>query len=96
MSAASIWRYGGEEFVVVMPDTAAQFAEQVAGRIRAEIAKTPFAIGHKDQTAEVTVSVGVSSLRHGADTVGALMKRADVALYEAKTDGRNRVVAKAA
>ena len=44
----------------------------------------------------VTVSVGVSSLRRGADTVEDLMKRADVALYEAKTGGRNRVVAKAA
>ncbi len=45
---------------------------------------------------QVTVSVGVSSLKRGADTVEALMKRADVALYEAKSGGRNRVVAKAA
>jgi two-component system, cell cycle response regulator len=89
-------RYGGEEFVVVMPDTDAEVAENVAERIRAEIAGTPFAIGHEGKTAEVTVSVGVSSLRHGADTLEALMKRADVALFEAKTGGRNRVVAKAA
>jgi two-component system cell cycle response regulator len=89
-------RFGGEEFVVVMPDTDAQVAEKVAERIRAEIARTPFAISHEGQTVEVTVSVGVSSLRRGADTVEALMKRADVALYEAKTGGRNRVVAKAA
>ena len=42
------------------------------------------------------MSVGVSSLRRGADSVAELMKRADVALYEAKSGGRNRVVAKAA
>jgi two-component system cell cycle response regulator len=89
-------RFGGEEFVVVMPDADAQVAEKVAERIRAEIAKTPFQVGPEGKTVQVTVSVGVSSLRRGADTVEALMKRADVALYEAKSGGRNRVVAKAA
>lgn len=89
-------RYGGEEFVVVMPDTDGEVAEKVAERIRAEIARTPFSIGKDGQTLDVTVSVGVSSLKRGADTVADLMKRADVALYEAKTGGRNRVVAKAA
>lgn len=89
-------RFGGEEFVVVMPDTDATVAENVAERIRAEIAQLPFAIGHEGKAIEVTVSVGVSSVVNGADTVAALMKRADVALYEAKSGGRNRVVAKAA
>lgn len=89
-------RFGGEEFVVVMPDTEAHIAEKVAERVRAEIAQTPFQIGKGGQTLAVTVSVGVSSLRRGPDTVEDLMKRADVALYEAKSGGRNRVVAKAA
>lgn len=89
-------RFGGEEFVVVMPDTEAHVAEKVAERIRAEIAQTPFSVGRDGQAIDVTVSVGVSSVRRAADTVEALMKRADVALYEAKTGGRNRVVAKAA
>ncbi|NGN40062.1 PleD family two-component system response regulator [Mesorhizobium sp. CGMCC 1.15528] len=89
-------RYGGEEFVVVMPDTDGVIAEKVAERIRSEIAQTPFAVGKDGQTLNVTISVGVSSLRRGTDTVEDLMKRADVALYEAKTGGRNRVVAKAA
>jgi two-component system cell cycle response regulator len=89
-------RFGGEEFVVVMPDTDGGVAEKVAERIRAEIAQTPFPVGKSGQTMDVTVSVGVSSLKRGADTVEALMKRADLALYEAKTGGRNRVVAKAA
>ncbi|TGP58629.1 diguanylate cyclase, partial [bacterium M00.F.Ca.ET.229.01.1.1] len=60
------------------------------------IAQVPFAIGTDGKTIEVTVSVGVSSVLKGADTVAALMKRADLALYEAKSGGRNRVVAKAA
>ena len=89
-------RFGGEEFVVVMPDTEPHIAEKVAERIRAEIEKTPFAIGRSGAAIPVTVSVGVSSLRRGTDTAADLMKRADIALYEAKSGGRNRVVAKAA
>lgn len=89
-------RLGGEEFVVVMPDTEGHVAEKVAERIRAEIAKEQFAIGHDGKTIAVTVSVGVSSLLKGLDSVEAMMKRADLALYEAKSGGRNRVVAKAA
>ena len=89
-------RFGGEKFVVVMPDTEGAVAEKVAERIRAEIARLPFAIGREGKTAEVTISVGVSALLKGSDTVEDLIKRADVALYEAKNSGRNRVVAKAA
>ena len=89
-------RFGGEEFVVVMPDTEASVAEKVAERVRAEIEKSPFELRATGETVDVTVSVGVSSLRRGADTVAELMKRADTALYEAKGAGRNRVVAKAA
>ncbi|TPI23267.1 PleD family two-component system response regulator [Mesorhizobium sp. B4-1-1] len=89
-------RFGGEEFVVVMPDTDGAVAEKVAERIRAEIAQAAFAIGNDGKMIEVTVSVGVSSVLKGTDSVAALMKRADLALYEAKSGGRNRVVAKAA
>ncbi|SIT59897.1 Response regulator PleD (Includes: Diguanylate cyclase) [Mesorhizobium prunaredense] len=89
-------RFGGEEFVVVMPDTDGAVAEKVAERIRAEIAQMPFAVGQDGKTVEVTVSVGVSSVLKGVDSVAGLMKRADLALYEAKSAGRNRVVAKAA
>ncbi|RWK54841.1 PleD family two-component system response regulator [Mesorhizobium sp.] len=89
-------RFGGEEFVVVMPDTDGAVAEKVAERIRAEIAQMPFAVGQHGKTIEVTVSVGVSAVLKGVDSVAGLMKRADLALYEAKSAGRNRVVAKAA
>jgi two-component system cell cycle response regulator len=87
-------RFGGEEFVVVMPDTEAAIAQKVAERVRAEIAEMPFVINGVNVA--VTVSVGVSSLKRGADSVADLLKRADVALYEAKSGGRNRVVARAA
>jgi len=87
-------RFGGEEFVVVMPDTDAAVAEAVAERVRAEIADKPFVVG--GQSVSMTVSVGVSSLKGGPDNAADLLKRADVALYEAKTSGRNKVVARAA
>ena len=89
-------RYGGEEFVVVMPDTEGHIAEKVAERIRAEIEASGFAIRDDGTTIDITASVGVSTLNRPHDSVQALMKRADLALYEAKSGGRNRVVAKAA
>ena len=89
-------RMGGEEFVVVMPDTDGDIAQKVAERIRAQIAGTPFPIGAEGEMVEVTVSVGVAAMGLGADTVEAMLKRADKALYEAKNGGRNRVVAAAA
>jgi two-component system, cell cycle response regulator len=89
-------RMGGEEFVVVMPDTDGTVAGKVAERIRAQIAQTPFAIGGEGREIPVTVSVGVAALRQGTDSAEELLKRADIALYEAKHGGRNRVVANAA
>ena len=88
-------RYGGEEFVVVMPDTGGDIARRVAERIRAQIEGQPFLLP-SGLTIAATVSVGVSSLGLAGDDVESLMKRADLALYEAKTGGRNRVVAQAA
>lgn len=91
-----VCRFGGEEFAVVMPDTDAAVAETVAERIRAAVAGKPFVVNRAGKTADVTVSVGVSSLQRGGDAVADLMKRADLALYDAKNGGRNRVVARAA
>ncbi len=89
-------RMGGEEFVVVMPDTEGLIAEKVAERIRAQIADTPFLVGGGKGSITVTVSVGVAAMMREADSVEAMLKRADLALYEAKNGGRNRVVAAAA
>lgn len=89
-------RYGGEEFVVVMPDTGPDIARTVAERVRAETAGEPFVLSDGNTAVGVTVSVGVASLQGKTDTVRELVKRADRALYDAKNGGRNRVVARAA
>lgn len=86
-------RYGGEEFLVLLPDTALQAASDVAERIRGAIASEPVALG--GGRVVVTASVGVAQLRDGEDNA-ALVARADTALYRAKQQGRNRCVADAA
>ncbi len=88
-------RLGGEEFVVIMPDTEIGRAYQVAERLRACIATEPFQV-NADTFIRVTASVGISTLEEADDTPTTLFKRADNALYSAKRHGRNRVVADAA
>jgi two-component system cell cycle response regulator len=89
-------RYGGEEFVIVMPETDMAVAAMVAERLRRRIASEPFAIAQGSLQIPVTISIGLASLRGKDDTAAALLKRADQALYRAKRDGRNRVVPDAA
>jgi two-component system cell cycle response regulator len=88
-------RMGGEEFVIVMPDTDAALSFLVGERLRQKIAAEPFRIPESEEAIEVTVSIGISSLLSTDDTPEALMKRADDALYTAKRAGRNRVSAAA-
>ncbi len=89
-------RYGGEEFVVVMPDTDISFAYMVAERLRRGVEATPFEISRDPKKLNVTISIGIASSEGEKDTAEALLHRADQALYRAKRDGRNRVVADAA
>jgi two-component system, cell cycle response regulator len=89
-------RLGGEEFVVVMPDTDAGVASIVAERIRARVAGEPFAIHKGARSIDVTVSIGMAQRQAGDSEPDVLVKRADQALYRAKRDGRNRVVLDAA
>ncbi|MBB3162035.1 PleD family two-component system response regulator [Rhizobium leguminosarum bv. viciae 248] len=89
-------RYGGEEFVVVMPDTSPEIAAAVAERLRAAIESAPFMLKHSGEALNVTASFGIASRIASVLTPGQLMKQADLALYEAKNTGRNRVVAAAA
>jgi two-component system cell cycle response regulator len=88
-------RFGGEEFVIVMPDTDIELAETVSKRLRAEIADTPFAIDQLEAGLNVTVSIGVAAIGSPGETPVAMLKRADEALYEAKRGGRNKVIAAA-
>lgn len=89
-------RFGGEEFVVIMPDTAPEDAMQIAERLRHSIAAAPFYIGRNREQLEVTCSVGVSVGNQVSDIPETVLKRADQALYSAKQCGRNRVMAQAA
>ncbi|WP_321339913.1 PleD family two-component system response regulator [Breoghania sp.] len=91
-----VCRYGGEEFVVVMPETDMSLAFGVAERVRLTIASEPFVVEGGARAIDVTVSVGAASIDGPDDTVEKLIKRADTALYAAKREGRNRVVADAA
>ena len=88
-------RYGGEEFVVVMPETDIAVATMVAERLRRRIASEPFPIQKGTRTIDVTISIGIAALAPD-DDAAAVIKRADQALYRAKRDGRNRVVPYAA
>jgi two-component system cell cycle response regulator len=88
-------RYGGEEFVVVMPETDMAVATMVAERLRRRIASEPFPIQKGARMIEVTISIGIAALGPN-DNAAAVIKRADQALYRAKRDGRNRVVPDAA
>ncbi len=89
-------RYGGEEFVIVMPETDMAVAAIVAERIRRRVATEPFAIRGGAAALDVTISIGLASLAGVEDSAAHILKRADQALYRAKRDGRNRVVADAA
>lgn len=87
-------RLGGEEFVIVMPETELRRAFQVGERLRAAIASEQFKLDASKEL-RMTASVGVATLEP-ADTGATLYKRADNALYAAKNAGRNRVMADAA
>ena len=89
-------RFGGEEFVVIMPDTALADALRIAERIRMHVAGSPFKVAHGKEMLNVTISIGVSATAGEGDTPEALLKRADEGVYQAKASGRNAVVGKAA
>jgi two-component system cell cycle response regulator len=89
-------RYGGEEFVVVMPETDAAYAYAVAERLRKSIETTPVDITSPPGKLNITISIGIAASEGAGDTADKLLRRADQALYSAKRSGRNRVVADAA
>jgi two-component system cell cycle response regulator len=89
-------RYGGEEFVIVMPETDLHVAGMVAERLRRSVAAEGFSVNKGATRIEVTISIGLTTLERKGEAVGDVLKRADNALYRAKHDGRNRVVSAAA
>ncbi len=83
-----VFRFGGEEFVVLLAETALNDAAVIAERIRADIESHALAYGM--EVLNITASLGVSSLQEG-DGIDSFIKRADKAMYQAKRGGRNRV-----
>ncbi|MBI2718898.1 MAG: PleD family two-component system response regulator [Rhizobiales bacterium] len=88
-------RTGGEEFVVVLPSTEIAVAERIGERMRKSVAGKRFNSASEGGLG-ITISVGVAALTGADDKVEDILKRADQALYQAKRDGRNRVVLTAA
>lgn len=91
-----ISRYGGEEFVIVLPDASAEVGALVAERVRKMVAEQPFSLGPDQHEAQMTISAGISELRVKEDDCETLFARAEAAMFRAKSSGRNRVVLSAA
>ena len=83
-------RFGGEEFVLLMPGASLSEAEPVAERLRTLLATQPLV--HQNIEVALSVSIGVAEWRGADDNSPALLQRADAALFQAKVQGRNRVV----
>ena len=81
-------RFGGEEFIIVLPNTKLSGAMKLAERIRGNIEKNDFIF--QDKKIPITVSIGITSASKN-DTLFSIIERVDEALYEAKNKGRNRV-----
>lgn len=85
-----VGRYGGEEFLILLPNTISASAVEQAGRLSRQIRETPIDV--HDVSVQITVSIGIAQLQAGVDTWETLLKRADTAMYEAKKNGRDRWV----
>jgi diguanylate cyclase (GGDEF)-like protein len=87
-----VYRYGGEEFVVIFVDGPAADAVALAERVRLAVAAAPHTGDSLEPVGPVTISIGLALLPdHGLD-VAALIERADAAMYQAKQSGRNRTM----
>jgi diguanylate cyclase (GGDEF)-like protein len=86
-------RYGGEEFTILLPQTTLEEAGAIADRLRRKIMSTRFPHGESQPLGAVTVSIGLSSFSPSLDSVEAIVRAADRALYHAKSHGKNRAYA---
>ncbi|MEH6450088.1 MAG: GGDEF domain-containing protein [Oleispira sp.] len=84
-----IARFGGEEFVALMPETSAEEAKIVAEKLRTKVEGSPF--NFKKEPVQITISFGISQFAPG-ETIEEVFERADKALYKAKDNGRNQVI----
>ena len=83
--------FGGEEFVVLLPETSLEDAVMIANRLRKNIESHPIKIKNSELV-NFTISIGVSRLNQEYVDLQSLIKQADIALYRAKQNGRNQVI----
>lgn len=91
-----VCRHGGEEFMIIMPDTPLETACMAAERIRMAVADSPFEIEGVPFSLDITLSGGVAGYAGGGESAIDLIRKSDDALYRAKAAGRNRVESVAA
>jgi diguanylate cyclase (GGDEF)-like protein len=84
-----VGRYGGEEFLILLPSSDSSAAAGQAMRLCKQVRETIIPINNKEHTLSITVSVGIAQFQHGVDTWDTLLNRADNAMYEAKNNGRD-------
>lgn len=85
----TVARFGGEEFIIILPDTSVEDAQTAIVRLQRELTRRIFL--HNNDRRLITFSAGVTHLQPG-DTQGSVTKRADEAMYAAKQAGKNRVM----
>ncbi len=86
-------RYGGEEFVVILPETDIETAQRKLESFRESIAASPIALAARGEKVQVTISAGLSNFPRDAEDASELFALADERMFQAKKEGRNRVVA---
>lgn len=88
----TVGRYGGEEFVVLLPETDIEVAWQKVESLRESVANTSVVLSRQGQTAQLTISAGLASFPEDGEDAADLFATADERMFQAKRDGRNRVV----
>jgi diguanylate cyclase (GGDEF)-like protein len=83
-----VGRYGGEEFIVLLPGTSGKTATKVADRLLGVVRELDIPFDGK--TIKITVSLGIAQYRNGEENWEELLKRADMAMYQSKQNGRDR------
>ena len=86
-------RYGGEEFVVILLETDMAAAQQKMEFLRASVANTPISVATSGEKVQVTISAGLASFPQDGESAAELFALADERMFQAKGEGRNRVVA---
>jgi two-component system cell cycle response regulator len=86
-------RYGGEEFVVILPETDIEAAHHKLELLRESVASTPIALATRGKKVQVTISAGLASFPQDGEDAAELFALADERMFQAKREGRNRVVA---